>query len=96
MALWVKFKKMGNLLCRYALLKNCIIQVKVGCVWFTLCWGSRHVPYRDRDWWESATALQSRGAAESVAFDIDGDGGHRCTCKIRRFKDATAKDEREG
>lgn len=48
--------------------------------------GRRHIPYGDWHWWESTMALWSRGAAESIAFDIDGDGGHCCTCKIRCWK----------
>lgn len=42
----------------------------------------RHIPHGDWDWWEATMALRRRGAVGSTAFDIDGDGGHGCTCKI--------------
>ncbi len=54
------------------------------CGYFVL--KHRHIPHGDWGWWEATTALRRRGAAGSTAFDIDGDGGHGCTCKIVCWK----------
>lgn len=77
--------EIGNLLC--SLFWIHIIQELHHLNWNWLCvvrfvLMHRHLPHGDWDWWEATMALRRRGAAGNTVFDIDGDGGHGCTCKI--------------